>query len=72
MNPRAIFPSYSRTRRQLRAAHGAVVVMSGGGYTHEVMEQEGAYEARWLAAYGVAAFVLEYRLSRGLPERLAT
>jgi acetyl esterase/lipase len=28
-----------------------------------VMEQEGAYEARWLAAHGVAAFVLEYRLS---------
>jgi acetyl esterase/lipase len=27
------------------------------------MEQEGAYEARWLAAHGVAAFVLEYRLS---------
>jgi acetyl esterase/lipase len=37
--------------------------MPGGGYTHEVMEQEGAYEARWLAARGIAAFVLEYRLS---------
>jgi acetyl esterase/lipase len=43
--------------------HSAVIVMPGGGYTHEVMEQEGAYEARWLAAHGVAAFVLEYRLS---------
>lgn len=43
--------------------HAAVVVMPGGGYTHEVMEQEGAYEARWLSAHGVAAFVLEYRLS---------
>ncbi|HEY4381117.1 MAG TPA: alpha/beta hydrolase [Acidobacteriaceae bacterium] len=43
--------------------HNAVIVMPGGGYTHEVMEQEGAYEARWLAAHGVAAFVLEYRLS---------
>jgi acetyl esterase/lipase len=41
----------------------AVIVMPGGGYTHEVMEQEGAYEAKWLAAHGVAAFVLEYRLS---------
>jgi acetyl esterase/lipase len=40
-----------------------VIVMPGGGYTHEVMEQEGAYEARWLAAHGVSAFVLEYRLS---------
>ena len=43
--------------------HSAVIVMPGGGYTHEVMEQEGAYEARWLAAHGVSAFVLEYRLS---------
>src|ERR1035437_2126764 len=43
--------------------HTAVVVMPGGGYTHEVMPQEGALEARWLAAHGVAAFVLEYRLS---------
>ena len=40
-----------------------VIVMPGGGYTHLVMEQEGAYEARWLAAHGVAAFVLEYRLA---------
>ena len=45
------------------AARAAVIVMPGGGYTHLVMEQEGAYEARWLAAHGVAAFVLEYRLS---------
>lgn len=45
------------------APHSAVIVMPGGGYTHEVMEQEGAYEAKWLAAHGVAAFVLEYRLS---------
>jgi acetyl esterase/lipase len=43
--------------------HPTVIVMPGGGYTHLVMEQEGAYEARWLAAHGVAAFVLEYRLA---------
>jgi acetyl esterase/lipase len=41
----------------------AVIVMPGGGYTHEVMDQEGAYEAKWLAAHGVEAFVLEYRLA---------
>ena len=41
----------------------AVIVMPGGGYTHEVMEQEGAYEAKWLAAHGVTAFVLQYRLA---------
>jgi acetyl esterase/lipase len=43
--------------------HPSVIVMPGGGYTHLVMEQEGAYEARWLAAHGVSAFVLEYRLA---------
>jgi acetyl esterase/lipase len=43
--------------------HAAVIVMPGGGYTHLVMDMEGGYEARWLAAHGVAAFVLEYRLS---------
>jgi acetyl esterase/lipase len=45
------------------APRAAVIVMPGGGYTHLVMEQEGAYEARWLAAHGVEAFVLEYRLA---------
>jgi acetyl esterase/lipase len=43
--------------------HSAVIVMPGGGFTSLKMEQEGADEARWLAAHGVAAFVLEYRLS---------
>jgi acetyl esterase/lipase len=44
-------------------AHAAVIVMPGGGFNSLKMEQEGAYEARWLAAHGVAAFVLEYRLA---------
>jgi acetyl esterase/lipase len=43
--------------------HAAVIVMPGGGFTSLKMEQEGAYEARWLAAHSVAAFVLEYRLA---------
>jgi acetyl esterase/lipase len=41
----------------------AVIVLPGGGYTHVVMEKEGAVAAKWLAARGVAAFVLQYRLS---------
>lgn len=41
----------------------AVIVLPGGGYTHVMMEKEGAVEARWLAARGVAAFVLQYRLA---------
>jgi acetyl esterase/lipase len=40
----------------------AVIVLPGGGYTHVVTEKEGGAEARWLAARGVAAFVLQYRL----------
>jgi acetyl esterase/lipase len=45
------------------APRPAVIVMPGGGYTHLVMPQEGALEAKWLTTHGVAAFVLEYRLS---------
>jgi acetyl esterase/lipase len=41
----------------------AVIVLPGGGYNHVVMEKEGSVEARWLAARGVAAFVLQYRLA---------
>jgi acetyl esterase/lipase len=36
--------------------------MPGGGYTHLVVEKEGAVEARWLNEHGVTALVLEYRL----------
>jgi acetyl esterase/lipase len=42
--------------------HTGVIVLPGGGYTHLVMEKEGAVEARWLNEHGVTAFVLEYRL----------
>jgi acetyl esterase/lipase len=41
----------------------AVIVLPGGGYVHLVNEKEGAVEGKWLAAHGVAAFVLHYRLS---------
>ena len=61
-----MFPSCSRIRQRARGRHPAVIVMPGGGYNHLVIEQEGAYEARWLAAHGVAAFVLEYRLAAGV------
>lgn len=43
--------------------HPAVIVMPGGGYTHLVMDKEGSVSAKWLAAHGIDAFVLEYRLS---------
>jgi acetyl esterase/lipase len=41
----------------------AVIVLPGGNYTNLVFEKEGATEAKWLAAHGVAAFVLQYRLA---------
>ncbi len=41
----------------------AVIVLPGGGYRSLVWEKEGAVEAKWLASRGVAAFVLQYRLS---------
>ncbi len=43
--------------------HSGVIVLPGGGYNHLVMEKEGGEEARWLAAHGVNAFVLQYRLA---------
>lgn len=43
--------------------HSAVLVLPGGGYNHLVFEKEGGVEARWLAAHGVAAFVVQYRLA---------
>ena len=45
------------------ASGTAVIVMPGGGYSRLMMEKEGAAEAKWLAARGIAAFVLQYRLS---------
>jgi acetyl esterase/lipase len=43
--------------------HPVVLVMPGGGYTHLAIDKEGGNPARWLAAHGVSAYVLEYRLS---------
>jgi acetyl esterase/lipase len=39
-----------------------VIVTPGGGYVREVLDKEGFETARWLAARGVSAFVLLYRL----------
>jgi acetyl esterase/lipase len=40
----------------------AVLITPGGGYTRVVIDKEGYEVARWLAARGVTAFVLFYRL----------
>ena len=40
----------------------AVVVCPGGGYRNLAVDHEGHQIARWLNSFGVAAFVLKYRL----------
>ena len=45
---------------QANPSHTAVIVAPGGGYAH--LSAQEADSARWLAAHGVAAFVLKYRL----------
>jgi len=47
---------------QDRTAGAAVVICPGGGYGH-LAEHEGDHYARWLNVYGVAGFVLKYRLA---------
>ncbi len=47
---------------EARATGTAVVVCPGGGYRNLAMDHEGDQIARWLNSFGVAAFVLKYRL----------
>lgn len=42
----------------------AVVIAPGGGYRHLAIDKEGHDVAKWLAAHGIAGFVLKYRLPR--------
>jgi len=47
-----------------KATHFAVVVCPGGGHRDLAMSHEGYAVGTWLAAHGIAAFILEYRLAR--------
>lgn len=47
-----------------KASGAAVIVAPGGGFRTLSMENEGSNVARALAAHGVAAFVLKYRLNQ--------
>lgn len=42
----------------------AVVIAPGGGHMQHTIDREGYDLAKWLAARGIAAFVLKYRLAR--------
>jgi len=48
--------------RPAKASGAAVLIAPGGGYSWVVVDKEGYEMARWLAARGVTAFVLFYRL----------
>lgn len=45
-----------------KATGTAVIVAPGGGFRFLSWESEGTRVAEWLAEYGIAAFVLKYRL----------
>jgi acetyl esterase/lipase len=49
---------------QQRATGAAVVIAPGGGHRELWTDHEGHNVAKWLAARGVAGFVLKYRLAR--------
>lgn len=64
-NDRYVF-GISRPRmtvfRPERPSGAAVLITPGGGYNWVVIDKEGYEMARWLAARGITAFVLFYRL----------
>jgi acetyl esterase/lipase len=47
-----------------QATGAAVIVAPGGGHSELWMDHEGYNVAQWLSEYGVAAFVLKYRLAK--------
>ena len=49
---------------QEKATGCAVIVAPGGGHQRLVMQHEGYNVGEWLAAHGIAAFVLKNRLAR--------
>jgi len=46
------------------ATGAAILIVPGGGHGHLAIEHEGYNVAEWLAARGIASFVVKYRLSR--------
>lgn len=64
--PDRIMENVTRPRmavfRPERPGGAAVLIMPGGGYRHVVIDKEGFEMGRWLAARGITAFVLFYRL----------
>jgi endo-1,4-beta-xylanase len=57
-------PSITPYLPKERATGAAVVVLPGGGHRNLAIGHEGYNVGEWLAAHGVAAFVVKYRLAR--------
>jgi endo-1,4-beta-xylanase len=47
-----------------KATGVALIIAPGGGFEHLSIDREGYQVARYMAAHGIAGFVLKYRLSR--------
>ena len=66
VQPDRVMQAIARPRlavfRPLDPTGAAVLVVPGGGYGHVVIDKEGFEMGLWLAARGIAAFVLFYRL----------
>ncbi len=66
VRPDRIMQAIARPRmavfRPDRPGGAAVLIAPGGGYSHVVIDKEGFEMGRWLAARGITAFVLFYRL----------
>lgn len=50
-----------------KATCTAVIIAPGGGFRLLAIDSEGTQVGQWLAAHGVAAFVLKYRLIQTMP-----
>lgn len=55
-------PRMAVFRPERPSGGAAVLIAPGGGYRHVVIDKEGFEMGRWLAARGITAFVLFYRL----------
>jgi acetyl esterase/lipase len=55
-----------------RASRTAVIIAPGGSFLTVVLDNEGINAATWLAAHGVTAFVLKYRVAQTDPADPAT
>jgi len=45
-----------------------IIVAPGGGFSYLAIDKEGHWAAQWLAAHGIAAFVLKYRVTEAPPQ----